>query len=356
MRFLIVKTSAFGDVVQAFASINYIKSLFPEAQIDWVVERKIAALVHAHPQVDRVIEINAKEWKKGFWKIKNLKEVKAFIQELRKYSYDAVFDLQGNTKSAFITLFAKSKSKVGFGWKTAPERLNCCVTKYRANPPRGQNVRRDYLFILQNYFKDTLQPQNLVPYEEVSLRLTPDEKELFSSICKQIPEKNVWMVCPSSQWINKKLKSQTLRAFLHLAYEKYRPFFVFTAASADELREAKTLSAYFPNSYICDHMPLPMLQNMMRRMDLVISMDSLPLHLAATTQVPTCSFFGPSLSFKYRPLGERHFSFQGNCPYDYRFEKRCPILRTCATGACMRDIKEQEAFTAFSSWWDMVRR
>lgn len=349
MRYLIIKTSAFGDVVHAYPVLHYLKKKYPDAQVDWVVEKRIASLVRSHPLVDRTIEINAKEWKNALFSLKSFKEAFSFVNELRKESYDAVFDLQGNSKSALITFFAKSQAKIGFGWKTAFERFNCLITKFRANPPKGQNVRRDYLYVVQNYFKDISD----LPCEKVELKLTPDEKNSVEELKKKLSN-NSWMICPGSQWINKKLPLEHLKKLLELAYKEFSPSFVFIAGNNEELKEAEELSLNFQNSHILNKVSLPVLQHMMKSMKLIISMDSLPLHLAATTDVKTFSLFGPSLSCKFRPIGEGHFSFQGSCPYGEQFDRRCPKLRSCPTGACLRSASTDEIFHTLSNWWHEV--
>ena len=85
----------------------------------------------------------------------------------------------------------------------------------------------------------------------------------------------------------------------------------------------------------------------MASVDMVIAMDSLPLHLAGTTETPTFSIFGASSANKYKPKGKKHLAFQGTCPYKRTFERRCPVLRTCSTGACIRDLHGEELFHYF---------
>jgi heptosyltransferase-1 len=90
----------------------------------------------------------------------------------------------------------------------------------------------------------------------------------------------------------------------------------------------------------------------MDSVDLVVAMDSLPLHLAGTTKVKTFSVFGASLASKFKPAGKKHLTLQGHCPYGRVFEKRCPILRTCPTGACIRSLTGKAVFNAFKLQWD----
>ena len=48
MKILIVKTSALGDIY-GFPTLQYLRAKFPQAQIDWVVERPYAELVQVYP-------------------------------------------------------------------------------------------------------------------------------------------------------------------------------------------------------------------------------------------------------------------------------------------------------------------
>jgi heptosyltransferase-1 len=83
-------------------------------------------------------------------------------------------------------------------------------------------------------------------------------------------------------------------------------------------------------------------------------MDSATLHLCGTTSTPSFSLFGPSSASIYKPLGEHHVAFQGSCPYGRTFVKRCPILRTCKTGACMKDLTAKRIFQDLEKFLSMT--
>ncbi|MCE5294980.1 MAG: glycosyltransferase family 9 protein [Chlamydiales bacterium] len=334
MRYLIVKTSAFGDIIHAYSALEFLKQVDPDCQIDWVVEKRMSSLVKAHPHVTTCIELDTKKWRsniRGSWG-----EMKQVRKALQNEYYDAVFDLQGNIKSGLVTFLARAEHKVGFGFKTAPESISACVYNKRYNPPKGQNVRSDYLFLLESYFGKKATTSSFTQL------ITNDP----------IPQiKGNWLIAPGSNWINKQLTIDTLVAFLELCKDAYKPNFVFLCGSEQELIQAQNLVQKFPGSEILYKPSLPTLQHIMSHMQLAITMDSLPLHLAATANLATFSFFGPSSSQKYNPLGVIHGTFQGPCHYGITFNKRCPKLRTCPTGACLRETNPQDLFTAFQTWF-----
>lgn len=350
MEILIVKMSSLGDLIHAFPVLHYLKQNIPEAKIDWVVERPFAELVRAHPFVNQVLAVQSKKWRLHPLSRETWKEIKEFRSGLRRKSYDMVLDLQGNSKSAFVTASARSPLKVGFGYATVSEWLNILTTHKRFNPPPGANIKNDYLFIAQSAFG------NFTPVKEegVKLNLNLQEQTQIQGILEGLRgmEGLKIMVCPGSNWPNKQLSQETLRGFLQCLSAKFKAHFLFLWGHKGEKEIAEQLSASFPGqSTLVDRISLPALQNLMASADLVVAMDSLPLHLAGTTATPTYSVFGPSSAHKFKPAGDRHEAFQGSCPYGQTFPKRCEKLRTCKTGACMKALEGEQLYRSFEKWW-----
>lgn len=344
-KILIIKTSALGDIVHSFPVLNYLRQRFPDAQIDWVVEEQFADLLKTHPQLSNILCINTKKWRKALWKKENRLNVQLFRKELKKTTYDYVFDLQGNIKSGLITLQARSRNKIGFARQSVPEWPNILFTRYRFNPAAGQNIRQNYLDIVQGFFQDL--SSNIL--SDNLLTIPEKQKELVQNIIKAEDTYTI-LVCPGSAWKNKQLTEPTLNKLLERLGKEHRCRFLFIWGSQEEKELVQRLSEGLNLkqiiSTIVDRLPLSTLQHLMNSVNLVLAMDSLPLHLAGTTKTPTFSIFGASSAQKYKPSGEQHGTIQGTCPYGRTFEKRCPILRTCPTGSCIRDIDEELLYTA----------
>jgi len=350
-RILLVKTSALGDIVHTYPVVAYLRQKFPSTQIDWVVETPFAGLVASHPEINQTLTISTKNWRKQLFSRETWTAIAAFRSRLQQVTYDVVFDLQGNSKSGLITGLAKSPRKVGFALKTVPEWPNIFFTNKRLNPPIQGNIRQEYLSLVASYFGETAPSAD----SAVRLNITDDQLEMIAKVRQKaaLHQTPMILVCPGSAWRNKQLTTSTLREFLGLIQSHTNAHLAFIWGSPDEKQTADELHAAFPShSQVVEKISLPMLQNLMTMSDLVIAMDSLPLHLAGTTQTPTFSVFGASSAAKYKPFGDRHYAFQGACPYSRTFEKRCPILRTCATGACIRDLQADSLFASFKRWWE----
>jgi len=107
LRILIVKLSSLGDVVHAMPAVQDIRRAFPQAQIDWVVERGFAPLVRRCAGVNRVIACELRRWRKSPFSTQTRMAWRVFKAELQREHYDAVIDLQGLTKSALVAWLAR---------------------------------------------------------------------------------------------------------------------------------------------------------------------------------------------------------------------------------------------------------
>jgi heptosyltransferase-1 len=116
LKVLIVKLSSLGDVVHAMPAVMDIQAAFPNAQIDWVVERGFAPLAARCAAVHRVIPCELRRWRKAYFKaetrVQTRTEWQAFKADLQQEAYDVILDLQGLSKSALVAWLAR-KAKGG---------------------------------------------------------------------------------------------------------------------------------------------------------------------------------------------------------------------------------------------------
>jgi heptosyltransferase-1 len=325
---LMIKTSSLGDILQAFAVLPYLTNKVPSASIDWLVEERFADIVRAHPLVARTISFKSK------WPM---------LARLRRESYDIVFDLQGNCKSGLLTLFSKSSQKVGFGRKSVREWPNLFTTHLRYDVSAELNIRHQYVQLVQQYFED-LSP--IKGGEGIRFKIGEEERESLNGLL--FPGEMKIMVCPGSRWANKQLSVQTLIAFLLKVKEKFSCVFLLMWGCQKEKEMCEEIHRYLSReSRVIDPLPIPLWQNLMCEMDYVIAVDSAALHLCGTTATPSFSIFGPTMPAIFKPLGPLHSSLQGACPYGQKFQKQCPRLRNCPTGACVKNLASEELFRSF---------
>ena len=111
-----------GDIIHNMPLIHDLKTRYPEAQIDWVVEEAFADLAKLNPLISQVIPVALRRWKKALFSIKTWSEFFAFRRALQAARYDAILDTQGLIKSALLTRLANGVS-YGRNAQSARERL-----------------------------------------------------------------------------------------------------------------------------------------------------------------------------------------------------------------------------------------
>lgn len=107
MRILIVKLSSLGDVVHTMPAVQDLASALPQARIDWVVERAFAPLAQRCAGVERVIVCDLRRWRKAPLSAATGLQWRDFKADLQRQDYDAIIDLQGLSKSAWVSWLAR---------------------------------------------------------------------------------------------------------------------------------------------------------------------------------------------------------------------------------------------------------
>lgn len=138
-RILLVKTSSLGDVVHNLPVVADIRSHFPDAVIDWVVEENFADIPALHPGVQRVLPVAMRRWRRQLLRPSAWREIAAFRRALREVAYDAVIDTQGLLKSAVLTSLARGPSH-GQDRATVRESFAARFYAHTYNVARGRHA------------------------------------------------------------------------------------------------------------------------------------------------------------------------------------------------------------------------
>ncbi|WP_294635450.1 lipopolysaccharide heptosyltransferase I [uncultured Aquabacterium sp.] len=198
MRILIVKTSSMGDVVHALPAVSDIARAFPEAQIDWLVEKGFAAMPQQHRAVRRVIPLQWRKWRKSLRSPETRAALSAWRAEMGREPYDLVIDMQGLVKSALFACFARGP-RAGYDWGSAREPLATLLYRRKATVSRSLHAVdrcRQLAAALLGYPAPTTPP-------DFGLKAAPDAwtpgPGPFAALipCASRPEK-LW---PEADWV-----------------------------------------------------------------------------------------------------------------------------------------------------------
>lgn len=113
MNVLIVRTSALGDVVHALPVLRALRRGLPRARIAWVVEQSFAPILAGHPDLDAVIPVRLRSWRRHLRDRSVRGEMVAAWRALRRFEPDVALDLMGNHKGGAIARLSGAARVLG---------------------------------------------------------------------------------------------------------------------------------------------------------------------------------------------------------------------------------------------------
>jgi heptosyltransferase-1 len=147
LRILIVRTSALGDVVHALPVLTALRRHLPRARIGWVVEAPFASLLEERPDLDEVIVVRTKSWRRTPLAAATLGDLRRFWNELDGFSPDVVLDLMGNHKAGAISALTMADRRVGLAGRHRRERSSG-IWMSEGVEPIGQHAVQRALSVL----------------------------------------------------------------------------------------------------------------------------------------------------------------------------------------------------------------
>lgn len=141
-RILIVRTGSLGDIVHTLPAVSTLKHAFPQAQLDWVVERQWAPLLARNPHLARVQELETHAWRRRPASSATWRSVFTAIRVLRARHYDSALDFQGLLKSAVIARLSGAATIVGFDRGEAREAASALFYTFRVRPRDKRRATR----------------------------------------------------------------------------------------------------------------------------------------------------------------------------------------------------------------------
>lgn len=122
MRILLIRTSALGDIVHCLPALRALRGRFPDARIGWVVEEVFAPLLERDPDLDEVMRVGLRRWRRAPLAPATVREAVVAVERLSAFGADVVLDLMGNHKAGVLAAFAACDRRVGLAGALRRER------------------------------------------------------------------------------------------------------------------------------------------------------------------------------------------------------------------------------------------
>lgn len=275
-RFLIVRLGSLGDIVHTLPAAAALRDSFPQARIDWLVDRRWRILLEGNPDINEAIALDRKSWR----------DVIACVKHLRAAGYTCALDFQGLYKSAILLLFSGATRRIGFRWSYAREGPAALAYTERVSP-RGAHKVEHNLALVENVGARTTKPRFPL--------CIPAEAQ--TQIRQELSERGVgefFVLSPGGGWRSKCWPAERFGA-LHreLALRHGWRGVVSFGPGERELAESVRTASGEPAPILLP-MDLAELMALLRRAKFVVAGDTGPLHLACALGTPVIGLYGPT--------------------------------------------------------------
>jgi lipopolysaccharide heptosyltransferase I len=304
-RIAIIKLSSLGDVIHALPVARALRRGLPGAHLTWVVEAREYAILRDHPDLDAVVPVDTRLWRRLIWRPAGAREVLGKVGRLRtrirRAAFDVAIDLQGLIKSGLLTAYTGAPVRIGFSAARCRERMNALFTNRRVTPPASaRHVVEQYLSLLEPLGITPGSPEFLVPVPATA------EGRMDELLLKEGVKRGDCLVAinPGAGRPDKRWQVERFHALAdRLATEMGARLLVLWGP--DESHMAREIALGLPggSALLAPPTDLGELTALLQRCRLMIANDTGPLHLAAALGTPCLGLFGPTRAERNGPYG-----------------------------------------------------
>ena len=322
-RVCLIKPSSLGDVVHALPLLASLRCHWPAAAISWVVNRGLRSLLDGHPDLDEVIPFDRDQVRPH---PRAIAAMGKFLHELRQRRFDVTIDLQGLFRSGVMTAATGAPVRVG-------------LAAAREGAPLFYNVRVDA------GSRETHAVDRLLRVAEVfgaetraiptAVAFASDDLRWARAALEAVPRP--WVALNvGARWLTKQWPPASFAAVARRAQADRGAGLILVGAPEDRPLVTAVRAGLAPGAVppldLCGATTLPQLAALASLVDLFVSNDTGPLHLAAAAGAPCVGIYTCTSPTRTGPYGPKSVAVQSCvwCAPSYR--------KACDRMECMAEL------------------
>jgi lipopolysaccharide heptosyltransferase I len=270
-RLLVIRLSAFGDVIHTIPAVAALRDALPQTEIAWAVEPPYAELVEIVAGV-KAIPVSLKRW--------SMSRILAARRDVRRFG--TAIDFQGLIKSALIARVSGARDRYGFARDVIRENPAAWFVNRHATIDRSKHVVEWNVELAR-----TFAPVARVP----EVDFAPFAEDAGGGLARFT---NRVVLLPGA---GKPGKHWPVERFAELATRIGRDALVVWGPGEEALARASGAEVAPATSF-------RELAFLLKRARLVIGADTGPLHLAAALGTPLIGLYGPTDPARNGPYGQ----------------------------------------------------
>lgn len=296
-KILIFRYGPISETVLSTGFFRELRNALPKAAIDVLADDTSAEILQNSPYVNKIFYIDGK-----------FKNLIAYLSLFKRY--DTIFFLKDDFFFSFLAFIVKVKNRIGFN--SGKNRFLTCIVPYDEDKHETE------------FYTDMLKLSGIdADCHKIELWGNRINDLQVEELLKHVSEKkvliNAFSKCKQKNWLN----DYWSEIVYYLSNEIHMQIFL-AGSKKDRL---SCLNIITPIKDKLDIIPIDMCGklsvcetiSLVKKMDLVISVDSATIHIADALGIPAILLHGPTSISRWKPLGDkcmiisRHFSCSPCC-------------------------------------------
>jgi heptosyltransferase-3 len=333
-KILVIKLRHLGDVLLTSPVFNALQKHLPNASIDAYINLDSFPMLEGHPAISELIGYDRK-WKKKNVLTRLLHEIK-LLWKIRKKGYDLVINLTEGDRGVIAARISGAKIRVGLSPKGKWKRS--FLTHIAKNCPSLRHTVEKNLDLLRRIGIFPLPPER-----NLTFILQKKDREIVEKVTLGKP---FILLHPTSRWRFKCWPVAKMHALAKALTTSGHTLVLTASDDPVEKEMAEEIAKDLNVINLAGKVSLKELAALIEASRLLISVDSLPLHLASAFKRPLIVLFGPTSDVTWGPWRNPHAQVLAS-PFSCR-----PCYQDGCGGSKKSDCLESLPFTTV---WSAVQ-
>lgn len=300
MNILIIRLTSIGDILLTTPVARALKEAGPTTRISYLVHEGFEELLINNPYCDEIILIRSHLFSKIIHKetrYETLRHLTSTVKKLRDRHFDAVFDLHCVGKTAVLSFLSRSRVRIC----SRPNRFSFFYTHIK-NIKQNLHIIDEQLSCLRYLY-----PRSERSSATLSIHTDEQDRVRAQSLLQVGSERLRVGIVP---FTSHPLKDWGVDNFAHVGRMliSKQEAHIFLIGEEKRRSDASVLAERIGSGVtnLCGNTSIKELVEVIRRLDLLITGDTFPMHIAVLTGTPTVSLFLSHLVGKWAPYSGSH--------------------------------------------------
>jgi lipopolysaccharide heptosyltransferase II len=350
-RILIIRMDLIGDLVLSLPIVRLLKRTYPQAEIDILALPSSAKVIASDPDVRTIITYDPNIWRrpKSLFKPGNWRAARKVYRELHAQNYDLAVSVFGPW-AAILAVFSGAQRRLGYGKESYPGLMTDDVAGQHWNA-QDHLHEVDYCLRLAQAAGATIEAEDRVPTLYVGSQARQEVETLLQN--EGIAHATTLIACHVSA-NNGQAKRWPLPYWATLIDRlilEAQATVVFTGAPDDQpLIAAITVRMHEQAINLAGKTSLTQLAALLQRVDLLLTGDSGPMHIAGAVKTDLIAIHGPTDPRLSGPVSPQATILRDTiwCSPCYK-AKGAPADCRFYTTQCMKNITPAQVFNAIQN-------